>query len=105
MKKLGVYVQIGAIALAGCSTASKDITPVAVSPMQYQSYDCDQIAPEQRRIHARVGELGGKLDQAASNDNTIGWVGGLLFWPALFWLGGTKNRRPNTRAFAVNTMR
>jgi hypothetical protein len=92
VKKLAVYVQIAAIALAGCSTASKDITPTAVSPMQYQSYDCDQIAAEQRRIHVRVSELGGRLDQAASNDQAIGWVGGLLFWPALFWLGGTKQQ-------------
>lgn len=90
MKKLGVYTQIVALALAGCSTASKDIVATPVSPMQYANYDCDQIAAEQRRIYARVGEIGGRLDQAAGNDNVIAWTGGLLFWPALFFLGGTK---------------
>jgi hypothetical protein len=89
MKKLGVWTQIVAIALAGCATASKDIVPTAVSPMQYANYDCDQIAAEQRRIYARVGEVGGRLDQAASNDNTLAWSA-LLVWPTLFFLGGTK---------------
>lgn len=90
--KITALLQTAAIALAGCSTASKDIVPVNVSPMQYAHYDCDQIAAEQLRIHGRVTQLGGRLDQAAANDQAIGWVGGLLFWPALFWLGGTKEQ-------------
>jgi hypothetical protein len=88
MKKVSVWMV--AVALGGCSTASKDILPTPVSPMQYSNYDCDQIAAEQRRIYQRVGELGGRLDQAAGNDNVLAWTGGLLFWPALFFLGGTK---------------
>ena len=32
------------LSLYGCATASKDLTPTYVSPLQYQSYDCDQIA-------------------------------------------------------------
>ena len=92
MKKVIVLTQVVALALGGCATASKDIMPTQVSPMQYAHYDCDQIAAEQLRIHGRVSQLGGRLDQAASNDQAIGWVGGLLFWPALFWLGGTKEQ-------------
>lgn len=38
----------------------------------------------------RVKQLGVRLDQAASNDRAIGVVGAVLFWPALFALGGTK---------------
>lgn len=81
-----------AIALAGCSTASKDISATYVSPMQYQSYDCEQLNQEARRIQARVVELGGRLDQAASNDKALVGVGMILFWPALFALGGTKQQ-------------
>lgn len=40
----------------------------------------------------RLTELGGRLDQAASNDKTITGVGVILFWPALFALGGTKQQ-------------
>ena len=81
-----------AIGLAGCATASKDIAPMYVSPMQYQSYDCQQLGMESQRIQTRVVELGGRLDQAASNDKAIAGVGAILFWPALFALGGTKTQ-------------
>jgi len=60
--------------------------------MQYQSYDCQQIAAENDRLAVRVSQLGGRLDEAANNDKAIGVVGALLFWPALFALGGTKGQ-------------
>ena len=31
------------LAIAGCSTASRDITAAHVSPTQYQSYECEQL--------------------------------------------------------------
>jgi len=78
--------------LAGCATASKDISANYVSPMQYQSYDCEQLAGETQRIQGRVNQLGGRLDEASSNDKVIMGVGLILFWPALFALGGTKQQ-------------
>lgn len=90
MKKSITAVLSVAIAIAGCSTASKNITASHVSPAQYQSYDCEQLASETQRVHVKVNQLGGRLDEAASNDQTIGVVGAILFWPALFALGGTK---------------
>ncbi len=92
MKKALCLLASLSLALAGCATASKDITPAYVSPMQYQSYDCDQLTGEIQRIEGRVGQLGGRLDQAAANDKAIGVVGAVLFWPALFALGGTKGQ-------------
>lgn len=90
MKKPIAAVLSATIVLAGCSTASKNITANYVSPIQYQSYDCEQLASETQRVQVRVNQLGGRLDTAASNDQTIGVVGAILFWPALFALGGTK---------------
>ena len=78
--------------LAGCSTASKDIAAVSVSPLQYQSYDCEQLTGESNRLQTRITQLGGRLDEAASNDKAITGVGMILFWPALFALGGTKQQ-------------
>lgn len=92
MKKPIAAILSVAIVLAGCATASKDIAANYVSPMQYQSYDCDQLASEAQRIQVRVNQLGGRLDEAASNDKTITGVGIILFWPALFALGGTKQQ-------------
>lgn len=82
----------GVIALSGCATASKDLTSSYVSPYQYQGYSCQQVATESMRVQRRVQELGGRLDQAASNDAAITTAGIVLFWPALFFLGGTKNQ-------------
>ncbi|HJV86284.1 MAG TPA: hypothetical protein VJ698_12495 [Noviherbaspirillum sp.] len=79
-----------AIALAGCATSSKDIAGTYVSPVTYQTFDCNQIAAETARIQGKVSQIGGRLDEAASNDKAIAGVGIVLFWPALFALGGTK---------------
>lgn len=92
MKFTTVLLTSTAIVLGGCSTAAKDIAPTYVSPIQYQSYDCQQIEAENARLVNRVSQLGGRLDEAASNDKAIGVVGAVLFWPALFALGGTKNQ-------------
>lgn len=92
MKSVTSLMVCSGLILSGCATSSKDVATTYVSPMQYQSYDCAQIAAENQRIAGRVNQLGGRLDEAASNDKAIGVVGALLFWPALFALGGTKNQ-------------
>lgn len=92
MKTIIVAAVSAGIVLSGCATASKDISPTYTSPMQYQAYDCSQLASESQRIQARVVQLGGRLDTAASNDKAIAGVGVILFWPALFALGGTKQQ-------------
>ena len=91
MKKLTAVLLASAI-VAGCATASKDVPTAYVSPMQYQTYDCGQISGESTRLLQRVNQLGGRLDEAAANDKAIATAGGLLFWPALFALGGTKQQ-------------
>ena len=78
--------------IGACSTASKDITAAYVSPMQYQGHDCDQLAVEAQRLQGKIGQLTGRLDEAAANDKSIMGVGMILFWPALFALGGTKGQ-------------
>lgn len=78
--------------LNGCATASKDISATYVSPMQYQQFDCDQLKLEAGRLQGKLQQLGGRLDQAAANDKAIAGAGALLFWPALFALGGTKEQ-------------
>ncbi len=91
MKTTAASVVI-ALTLAGCATASKDIASTYQSPLSYQSYDCVQIGAETERIQMRVTQLGGRLDEAASNDKKIATAGAILFWPALFALGGTKQQ-------------
>jgi hypothetical protein len=80
------------VVTTGCSTASKDIRAKYVSPAQYASYDCEQIEQELIRISGKVQELTGQLDDNRETDNVTTTAGLLLFWPALFFLGGTKEQ-------------
>lgn len=76
--------------MSGCSNSSKEIPALYVSPLQYSQYDCDQVRTEMARIGTRVSQMTGKLDKNAETDNVVTGVGVVLFWPALFFLGGTK---------------
>ncbi len=80
------------IFLSACATAGKDVAASYVSPVQFSNYDCDQLRQEMLRIQGRANQLSGRLDEAASNDKAIMGVGMILFWPALFALGGTKQQ-------------
>ena len=81
-----------ALSATGCATSSANIAASYTTPIQDQGYDCAQLTAEAQRIHGRVNQLAGRLDEAANNDKVIMGVGMVLFWPALFALGGTKQQ-------------
>jgi len=92
LRKTTALAMCFVVASAGCATASKDISTQSVSPILYQGLDCNQMSAEFARIHVRTVELGGRLDQAASNDAALMTVGLVLFWPTLFLVGGTRTQ-------------
>jgi len=92
MKKTLVTVLSCTLVVAGCATSSANISSSYVSPIQYQPYDCAQLTSEGQRLQVRLDQLKSRLDQAAANDKAIAGVGLILFWPALFALGGTKDQ-------------
>lgn len=65
--------------VVGCAKSSKDIRAQYVSPLEYRSYDCDQVAEEMSRLRRRVSELGGNVDKAAKNDKVAMGVGLVVF--------------------------
>ena len=87
MKKIVFALVASSIAVGGCASAAKDVSASYVSPLQYQNYDCSQITAEGQRIQARINQMTGQLDKAASNDKAITGVAVILFWPAVFALG------------------
>ena len=87
MKKTVFVLVSSSIVLGGCASAAKDVSSSYVSPLQYQGYDCTQIAAEGQRIQGRINQMTGQLDKAASNDKAITGVALILFWPAAFALG------------------
>jgi len=78
--------------VAGCSKSSKENTPTYVSLEQYSEYDCEYIAKELMRVNDQANSLAGQLDEDAETDSAVTGVGLVLFWPALFFLGGTKEQ-------------
>lgn len=74
--------------LAGCATSANNIASQSISPMQYDRYDCQQINAESNRIQQRINTLRAGIDQRAETDKALTGVGLVLFWPALFFLGG-----------------
>lgn len=81
-----------AVSVVGCSTASKDIMPAYVSSAIYSNYDCDQLRLELVRVSVEVNAMSGKLDKNKENDAMTTTAGVILFWPALFFIGGTKEQ-------------
>ena len=78
--------------LTACSTASHKISEVYVSPLQYNSYDCAQLAAEEQRIQVRLSQVGGRLDESAKNDKLIAAISLPLYGIPLFFVGGTKEQ-------------
>jgi len=71
-----------------CATSPNSMTASYVSPLIYQSYDCQQLIMESDRVSRRVQSMHAKLDDKSSSDTTTMTVGLILFWPALFFLDG-----------------
>jgi hypothetical protein len=78
------------LALAACASNSGDVAPAYVSPMIYQSYNCQQLAAEAQRVSAAAAAASGQQDNQASKDAVATTVGVIVFWPALFLIGGDK---------------
>lgn len=88
MKTKLALAMCAVVAVAGCATDPKKISAAYVSPTQYRSYDCDQIASESQHIERRSIELYQSMKKEANADKWQMGVGLLLFWPALFALEG-----------------
>ena len=89
--RIGVTALACAFLLHACAKSSDSVTGSYVSPLQYGSYDCDQLAAEAGRLSARVAEVSGNQDDAAARDAVATTVGVVLFWPALFFLAAGDN--------------
>ncbi|MEX1662204.1 hypothetical protein AB4874_11170 [Thioclava sp. 15-R06ZXC-3] len=79
---------IAGTAISGCAKKSEDIAPQYISPMQYQSYSCSQIAAEAQRVTNQAANVSGVQDKKASNDAVATGVALVLFWPAAFFIHG-----------------
>ncbi len=81
---------IGALCLltTGCASSSSEIGAQYVSPIQYQSYTCQQIGQEAQRVSQRAAQVAGVQDEKSTNDAVAMGVGLVLFWPGLLFIKG-----------------
>lgn len=58
--------------------------------MQYENWNCRQLAEEAQRISHRAAATAGAQDSQVTKDAVATTVGVIIFWPALFLIGGDK---------------
>ncbi|BBF93137.1 hypothetical protein [Blastochloris tepida] len=77
-----------AVFLTACAKRAESISAAYVSPLQYERLDCRQLGEEAQRVSARAATVAGAQDEKASRDAVAMGVGLVVFWPALFFIGG-----------------
>ena len=75
---------LGFIFLLGCiATHPNDVTSTYVSPLQYERYDCDQIAMEMERVSRQASEAFGVVKQKRAKNSRIMSAGLVLWLPVM----------------------
>lgn len=86
---------MASLCLSACATHPNKISAAYVSPLKYQSYDCQQIGFEQAHVERRTNELYQRLKSRNNSDNWMMGLGLFVAWPALLFMKGN-NGAENT---------
>jgi hypothetical protein len=81
------------LSLAACASSPDSISARYVSPATYQTWSCEQLFEEKRRIHAEVARVADLQRENANADAVLLTVGVIIFWPALIGMAATKDRK------------
>jgi hypothetical protein len=79
--------------LSACASKSKNIDSTYVSPLAYQSYNCEQIGREMSRVGLNLSEVSGTQDSTSTKDTVAMTVGLVVFWPSLFFLAAGEDQK------------
>lgn len=91
---LGRPLAVAACALqAACASSPDSIEARYVSPNAYQNWTCDQLVDERTRLTKEVQRVSGLQRENANADVAMMTVGVIIFWPMLFGLAATKDRK------------
>lgn len=90
---MGTWQQVvataGALAILGaCASDPKKVSASYVSAALYQNLTCEQLGLEATRVSNLVTEVTGAQRGQRTTDTVVTTVGVLVFWPALFFIGG-----------------
>jgi len=89
---IAVMISFNSMMMGGCATKGGDVSAAYVPASIYSNLGCHEIAQELMDVGLKASELSGQLDNAAGKDAGLVAVGVILFWPALFFVGGDKNK-------------
>lgn len=89
---VAVITSFTSMILGGCATKGENVSAAYVPASIYSTYSCQQIAQELMTVGVKAAELSGQMDDAAGKDTALVAVGLVLFWPALFFVGGDKGK-------------
>lgn len=87
-----VIASFTSMIFSGCATKGDNVSAAYVPASIYSTYNCQQIAQELMTVGVKAAELSGQMDEAAGMDTALVAVGLVLFWPALFFVGGDKGK-------------
>lgn len=88
--RVAIATVVAALFVSGCASKSSDVTAAYVSPLQYETLNCRQLAEEARRVSARAALAAGAQDSQATKDTVATTAAIVIFWPAAFFIGGDK---------------
>jgi hypothetical protein len=75
-------------AISGCASKAENVNASYVSPVYYQSFNCNQLLAEAERVSDKAQELTGMQNKKATDDAVATGVALVLFWPAAFLVRG-----------------
>jgi hypothetical protein len=70
---VSIFCLVAALATAGCAKSPESIAPAYISTVNYQSWSCNQLAEEGRRLTQALAEASTQQRNARTND-TIGII-------------------------------
>lgn len=85
--RLAIVIAL-AVAAVGCAKKSEDVAAAYVSPLNYEQFNCRQLAEEATRVSERAAELSGVQDRKRTGDMVATTVAVVVFWPTAFLVHG-----------------
>jgi uncharacterized lipoprotein YajG len=89
MKTSIAFLALAAL-LSGCATSPQSIEASYVSPVPYQRMSCSELKAEAQRVSSAAAVATGRQSQQFGTDAAMMTVSMLVFWPAIFFVGGDK---------------
>lgn len=86
-------ISVCAIQATACASSPDSIEARYVSPNVYQNWTCEQLVEERSRLTREVQRVSGLQRENANADAAMMTVGIIIFWPMLFGLAATKDRK------------